>query len=248
MTKHEQAVSYPLPLCSRERLRRGSAESIMGKAERAGQGLLPGEGRRWRAARRMGDHQSTGSRFSRGAIRSLPMSLKLRIGSRPSRSRLRRRRIVRAALAAQIPGSRNRSRRDSHQRRQADHRVARANRRQRSLHPELEQALAAGRIDLAVHSMKDLPAVLAPRIPRWRRCPSSARIPADVLVTRDGAALAALPAGAKLGTSSSRRRFQALRVNSWTRDCLAAARQCRYASQSRRRQTASTRSSLRWPG
>jgi hydroxymethylbilane synthase len=59
--------------------------------------------------------------------------------------------------------------------------------------------------------MKDLPAVL----------PAEFRIAAvveredtaDVLVTRDGTALAALRAGAKLGTSSSRRRFQALRKN-----------------------------------
>ncbi len=36
---------------------------------------------------------------------------------------------------------------------------------------------------------------------------------ADILVTRDGATLSALPAGARLGTSSSRRRFQALRMN-----------------------------------
>jgi hydroxymethylbilane synthase len=36
---------------------------------------------------------------------------------------------------------------------------------------------------------------------------------ADILVTRDGSALSALPAGARLGTSSSRRRFQALRMN-----------------------------------
>ncbi len=36
---------------------------------------------------------------------------------------------------------------------------------------------------------------------------------ADILVTRDGSTLAALPAGARLGTSSSRRRFQALRMN-----------------------------------
>src|SRR5260370_17971301 len=36
---------------------------------------------------------------------------------------------------------------------------------------------------------------------------------ADVLVTRDGAALKALAAGARLGTSSPRRRFQALRIN-----------------------------------
>ena len=32
-------------------------------------------------------------------------------------------------------------------------------------------------------------------------------------MTRDGSPLAALPAGARLGTSSSRRRFQALRIN-----------------------------------
>ena len=36
---------------------------------------------------------------------------------------------------------------------------------------------------------------------------------ADILVTRDGSTLAALPAGARLGTSSSRRRLQALRIN-----------------------------------
>ena len=36
---------------------------------------------------------------------------------------------------------------------------------------------------------------------------------ADILVTPDGAALSALAAGARLGTSSSRRRFQALRMN-----------------------------------
>jgi hydroxymethylbilane synthase len=59
--------------------------------------------------------------------------------------------------------------------------------------------------------MKDLPAVL----------PSQFRVAAvlerentaDILVTRDGSSLSALPAGARLGTSSSRRRFQALRIN-----------------------------------
>jgi hydroxymethylbilane synthase len=76
---------------------------------------------------------------------------------------------------------------------------------------ELEQALAADEIDLAVHSMKDLPAALEPQF-------KIAAVPerensADVLVTRDGAALTDLPRGATLGTSSSRRRFQALRVN-----------------------------------
>ena len=56
-----------------------------------------------------------------------------------------------------------------------------------------------------------LPAVLAPQFKV--SCVVERENTADVLVTRDGAALAALPAGAKLGTSSSRRRFQALRIN-----------------------------------
>jgi len=76
---------------------------------------------------------------------------------------------------------------------------------------ELEQALAARTIDAAVHSMKDLPAIL----PQQFRVAAvlERENTADILVTRDGAALAALPAGARLGTSSSRRRFQALRIN-----------------------------------
>ena len=76
---------------------------------------------------------------------------------------------------------------------------------------ELELALAAGEIEIAVHSMKDLPAVLAPEF--RIACVVERENTADVLVTRDGAALAALPAGARLGTSSPRRRFQALRIN-----------------------------------
>jgi hydroxymethylbilane synthase len=76
---------------------------------------------------------------------------------------------------------------------------------------ELEQALAARTIDAAVHSMKDLPAIL----PQQFRVAAvlERENTADILVTRDGSALAALPAGARLGTSSSRRRFQALRMN-----------------------------------
>ncbi len=76
---------------------------------------------------------------------------------------------------------------------------------------ELEQALADRRIDIAVHSMKDLPARLAPEF-------SIAAVPErddphDLLVTRDGASLVALARGSRLGTSSSRRCFQARRLN-----------------------------------
>lgn len=76
---------------------------------------------------------------------------------------------------------------------------------------ELEQALVDRRVDIAVHSMKDLPAVL----------PLEFRIMAtpprenshDALITSSGVSLKSLPNGAKLGTSSPRRKFEALRIN-----------------------------------
>ncbi|MGH7879310.1 MAG: hydroxymethylbilane synthase, partial [Candidatus Binataceae bacterium] len=49
---------------------------------------------------------------------------------------------------------------------------------------ELEQALSAGTIDLAVHSMKDLPAILAPPY-RIAAVPPREN-PRDALLTRDG--------------------------------------------------------------
>ena len=68
---------------------------------------------------------------------------------------------------------------------------------------ELEAALLAGEVDLAVHSLKDVPAELAPGL-------ALAAIPAradvrDALVSRGGATLADLPAGARVGTTSLRR-------------------------------------------
>ncbi len=76
---------------------------------------------------------------------------------------------------------------------------------------ELEQALVQRRIDLAVHSMKDLPALLAP-VFRIAAVPERAD-PRDALLARTaGDSLDALPNGARLGTSSARRRFEALRL------------------------------------
>lgn len=76
---------------------------------------------------------------------------------------------------------------------------------------ELEEALANGVIDLAVHSLKDLPtgfpdglalsAVLERGDPR------------DALVAAQGTTLRGLPAGARIGTSSLRRRSQLLAHN-----------------------------------
>ena len=76
---------------------------------------------------------------------------------------------------------------------------------------ELEQALVQRRIDLAVHSMKDLPALLAP-VFRIAAVPERAD-PRDALLARTGGdSLEALANGARLGTSSARRRFEALRL------------------------------------
>lgn len=71
---------------------------------------------------------------------------------------------------------------------------------------ELEHALDDGSIDIAVHSLKDLPTVLGDR---FALAAVLERAPVrDVLVTRDGGGLDTLPAGARVGTSSVRRACQ----------------------------------------
>jgi hydroxymethylbilane synthase len=68
---------------------------------------------------------------------------------------------------------------------------------------ELEAALAAGEADLAVHSMKDVPAELPPgfALPTVL-APGS---PLDAFVSNDYDTLESLPEGARVGTSSLRR-------------------------------------------
>jgi hydroxymethylbilane synthase len=69
---------------------------------------------------------------------------------------------------------------------------------------DLDRALLRGRVDLSVHSAKDLPE----RIPDGLRIAAvtPAFAPWDVLVARDGLSLNELPRGARVGTSSDRRR------------------------------------------
>lgn len=68
---------------------------------------------------------------------------------------------------------------------------------------ELEEALLDGRAHFAVHSIKDVPAELAPGLSL--ACVPKREDPRDVIVTRGGVKLADLPAGARVGTSSLRR-------------------------------------------
>ena len=71
---------------------------------------------------------------------------------------------------------------------------------------EIEEALDAGEIDIAVHSLKDLPTVLQER---FTLAAVLERAPVrDILVMRKPGGLAALPVGAKVGTSSVRRAKQ----------------------------------------
>jgi hydroxymethylbilane synthase len=68
---------------------------------------------------------------------------------------------------------------------------------------EIEDALTAGRIDCAVHSMKDVPTELAPGLVIGAIPPREAAH--DVLISRARVPLAELPRGARVGTSSLRR-------------------------------------------
>jgi hydroxymethylbilane synthase len=72
----------------------------------------------------------------------------------------------------------------------------------------LRDALLGGEVDLAVHSLKDLPAGPAAGIALAAVPPRDD--PRDALVARDGAKLADLPPGARIGTGSPRRAAQLL--------------------------------------
>ncbi len=73
---------------------------------------------------------------------------------------------------------------------------------------EIEEALLERRVDLAVHSLKDLPTENTPGLVVAALL--TREDPRDALVSRDGLGLASLPPGARVGTSSPRRRSQIL--------------------------------------
>jgi hydroxymethylbilane synthase len=74
---------------------------------------------------------------------------------------------------------------------------------------EIEEALLDRRIDLAVHSLKDMETALPPGLAIG--CVLERDDPRDAVVARGGYALADLPSGARIGTASLRRRAQLLR-------------------------------------
>jgi hydroxymethylbilane synthase len=75
---------------------------------------------------------------------------------------------------------------------------------------EIEEALIAGSIDLAVHSMKDMPAILPENLE------ISAILeredPRDALIANDASSISQLPLNSIIGSSSSRRKSQLLHL------------------------------------
>ena len=69
---------------------------------------------------------------------------------------------------------------------------------------EIDRALLCGEVDVAVHSLKDLSTVLDPGLELAATL--TREDPHDALLTRTGVGLADLPPGARVGTSSLRRR------------------------------------------
>jgi hydroxymethylbilane synthase len=70
----------------------------------------------------------------------------------------------------------------------------------------LREALLAGEVDVAVHSLKDLPTAPAPGI--VLAAVPVREDPRDVVVARDGLTLGELPSGSTIGTGSPRRAAQ----------------------------------------
>ncbi|MGM0770109.1 MAG: hydroxymethylbilane synthase [Halobacteriota archaeon] len=74
---------------------------------------------------------------------------------------------------------------------------------------ELDDRMIAGEVDIAVHSMKDLPTIRPPELAIAAVLERDS--PYDVLLTQDGSTLDELPDGAIIGTTSMRRRAQLMR-------------------------------------
>lgn len=75
---------------------------------------------------------------------------------------------------------------------------------------EIEEALLADRIQLAVHSMKDMPDTIKEGLvfaDAWER-----EDPRDVLILKEAKSLSELPKGANIATGSKRRSYQLLKL------------------------------------
>jgi hydroxymethylbilane synthase len=134
--------------------------------------------------------------------------MRVRIGTRGSRLALTQAEMVRSALNARFPGLQAeimtiKTRGD----RILDSPLSKIGGKGLFIR-EIEEALAAGRIELAVHSLKDLPTTLPGGLVLGGAL--AREDPRDALVSREGQALEELPDGERVGTSSLRRAAQLL--------------------------------------
>lgn len=75
---------------------------------------------------------------------------------------------------------------------------------------EIEKNILNGRVDIGVHSMKDMPSITSEGLTftkPWKR-----EDPRDVLILREKGCLESLPCGAVIGTGSKRRNFQLMKL------------------------------------
>lgn len=76
---------------------------------------------------------------------------------------------------------------------------------------EIEEAMLRGEVDIAVHSMKDVPTIFPPEL--GLRCITEREDPRDILILKPGFnSFMDLPQGARIGTSSLRRKAQLLHL------------------------------------
>jgi hydroxymethylbilane synthase len=75
---------------------------------------------------------------------------------------------------------------------------------------EIQAAVLIGQVDVAVHSLKDLPTQQVPGL--WLAATPPREDPSDALVTNVATSLDSLPNGARVGTGSLRRRAQLLHL------------------------------------
>lgn len=143
-------------------------------------------------------------------IRHPPMSILFRIGARGSKLSLTQTGLVQTALAARLGAPRDAIEivpiTTSGDRIQ-DRLLIEAGGKG-LFTKELDEALLDGRIDLAVHSLKDLPTLLPDAIAL--ACVPQREDPRDAFVSLSARTLADLPTGAVIGTASLRRQAQTL--------------------------------------
>ena len=135
--------------------------------------------------------------------------MKYVVGARASRLSVAQTSWVVSQLGAAVPGSEFETRAIT-TRGDTDARPLFAIAQKGIFEKEIDRQVAEGRIDFAVHSMKDVPSDLPPGLSL--ACVPARAAPDDVIVARGGGGMDSVPGGARVGTSSLRRAVQARRA------------------------------------